>query len=58
MSFTQISFWVLFQGQVVWGSEQPGVVEGVPAHYRGVEWDELQDYLQHKPLYDSVEFLC
>ena len=28
------------QGQVGWGSEQPGLVEGVPAHGRGVgaEW--------------------
>jgi len=24
-----------FQGQVGWGFEQPGLVEGVPAHVRG-----------------------
>jgi len=25
------------QGQVEWGFEQPGLLEGVPAHGRGVE---------------------
>ena len=29
------------QGQVGWGSEQPGLVEGVPAHCRGVGLDDL-----------------
>jgi len=26
----------IIQGQVGWGFEQPGLVEGVPAHGRGV----------------------
>jgi len=29
------------QGQVGWGSEQPGLVEDVPAHCRGAELDDL-----------------
>jgi len=29
------------QGQVGWGSEQPGLVEDVPAHCRGVGLDDL-----------------
>jgi len=29
------------QGQVGWGSEPPGVVEGVPAQGRGLEPDDL-----------------
>ena len=27
------------QGQVGWGSEQPGLVEGVPAHGGGGGWN-------------------
>jgi len=29
------------QGQVGWGSEQPDLVEDVPAHCRGVGLDDL-----------------
>ena len=29
------------QGQVGWGFEQPGLVEGVPAHGRGLGLDDL-----------------
>ena len=29
------------QGQVGWGSEQPGLVEDVPVHCRGVGPDDL-----------------
>jgi len=29
------------QGQVGWGFEQPGLVEGVPVHGRGVELHDL-----------------
>ena len=29
------------QGQVGWGFEQPGIVEDVPAHGRGVGLDDL-----------------
>jgi len=29
------------QGQVGWSSEQPGLVDYVPAHGRGLEPDEL-----------------
>ena len=29
------------QGQVGWGSEQPDLVEDVPAHCRGVRLDDL-----------------
>jgi len=29
------------QGQVGWGSEQPGLVEDLPAHCRGVGLDDL-----------------
>ena len=29
------------QGQVGWAFEQPGLVEGVPAHGRGLEPDDL-----------------
>ena len=29
------------QGQAEWSSEHPGLVEGVPAHGRGVEPDDL-----------------
>jgi len=29
------------QGQVGWSSEQPGLVEAVPAHGRGLEPDDL-----------------
>ena len=29
------------QGRVGWGFEQPGLVEGVPAHGRGLELDDL-----------------
>lgn len=53
--------WVLFwdlripgsvQGQAGWGLEEPGLVEGVPAHGRG--WDDLPGLFQHKPFSDSV----
>jgi len=29
------------EGQVGWSSEQPGLVEDVPAHGRGLELDDL-----------------
>ena len=29
------------QGQAGWGSERPALVEGVPAHGRGLELDDL-----------------
>ena len=29
------------KGQVGWGFEQPGLVEGVPAHGRGLELGDL-----------------
>jgi len=29
------------QGQVGWGSEQPGLVDDVPAHCRGIGLDDL-----------------
>ena len=29
------------QGQVQWSSEQPDLVEGVPAHGKGLEVDDL-----------------
>lgn len=28
-------------GQIVWNSQQPGLVEDVPAHDRGLELDDL-----------------
>ena len=31
----------IIQGQVGWGSEQPGLVEDVPAHCRGVGLGDL-----------------
>ena len=31
----------VFQGQAGWGFEQPGLVEGVPAHGRDLELDDL-----------------
>jgi len=33
------------QGHVGWGSEQPGLVEDVPAHSRGVGLQDLQRFL-------------
>jgi len=33
------------QGQVGWGSEQPGLAEDVPAHCRGVGLDDLESSL-------------
>ena len=41
------------QGQVGRGFGQPGLVEGVPAHGRGLELDEKGPF-QPKPLYDSI----
>ena len=32
--------------------EQPGLVEGVPAHGRGLELDGLQGLFQPKPFYE------
>ncbi|KAJ7411391.1 hypothetical protein WISP_102642 [Willisornis vidua] len=37
------------QGQVGWGSEQPGLVEGVPAHSRVLKLDDLPGPFQPKP---------
>ena len=31
----------IVQGQAGWGFEQPGLVEGVPAHGKGSELDDL-----------------
>ena len=42
------------QGQVGWGFEQLGVVEGVPAHSRGVELGDLGSPFQPKPFHDSM----
>ena len=42
------------QGQAGWGFEQPGLVEGVPAHGRGLELDDLYGPFQPKPFYDSM----
>ena len=33
-------------GQAGWGSEQPGVVEGAPAHGKGLEIDNLKGSFQ------------
>jgi len=38
-----------FQGQDGWGSEQPGLVGGVPAYGRGLELGDLQGPFQPKP---------
>jgi len=43
------------QGQVGWSSEQPGLVEDVPAHGRGVGTRDLYDPFQPKPFYDSMQ---
>ena len=37
------------QGQAGWGSEQPGLVGGVPAYSRGLELDDLKGLFQPKP---------
>jgi len=42
------------QGQAGQGFEQPGLVEGVPAHGRGVRLDDLQGPFQPKPFCNSV----
>ena len=42
------------QGQVGWGFEQPGLVEGVFACGGGLELDDLQGPSQPKPFYDSM----
>lgn len=34
--------------------EQPGVVEGVPAHGSALEQGDIQGLFQSKPLYDSM----
>ena len=43
------------QGQAGWGSEQPGLLEGVPAHSRG-GWNQMifKGPFQLKPLYGLV----
>ena len=40
--------------QVGWGTGQPELVGGSPAHDRGLELDDLQGSLQPKPFYGSV----
>jgi len=45
---------VSVQGQVGWGFEEPGVVEGVSAHGRRLELDGLEGPFQPKLFYDSV----
>lgn len=44
------------QDQAAWGFEQPGAVEGIPAHVRGVgiKWFLLQGLFQAKPFYNQV----
>ena len=37
------------QGQTGWGFEQPGLVEGIPAHGKGLDLDDLQGPFQPKP---------
>lgn len=45
------------QGEVGWGLELPGLLEGVPAHGRGVELDELQGPFQPKAVCEFMIFL-
>jgi len=45
---------VSVQGQAGRGFEQPGLVEGVPAHGRGVELDDHEGPFQPQPFYDST----
>ena len=42
------------QGQVGWGSEQPGLVEDVPAHCRGLGQMTSKCPFQPKAFYDSM----
>jgi len=42
------------QGQAGWGFEQPGLVEGVPAHGKEIGIDYMPGPFQPKPFYDSV----
>ena len=45
-------------GQVRRGSEQPGLVEGVPAHGRGLDWVAFTGPFQPKPVCDSHEVVA
>lgn len=45
------------QGQVGWGFEQPGIVEGVPAHSGGLELDDLKGPFQPQTFNNSVILL-
>jgi len=42
------------QGQAGWGSEQPGLVGGVPAYSRGLELGDLKRPFQPKLFSDST----
>ncbi|PKU34471.1 pol- hypothetical protein [Limosa lapponica baueri] len=42
------------QGQVGWGSEQPDLVEDVPAHCRGLDWMTFKGSFESKLFYDSM----
>ena len=45
------------KGQAGQGSEQPGLVEGVPTYSRELELGDLKGLFQPKPLCDSSELL-
>jgi len=42
-------------GQVGRGSEQPGLVEAVPAHGRGLDWVASEDPFQPTPVCGSMK---
>ena len=42
------------QGQVGWNSDQPGLVEDIPAHCRGLGYMTSKSSFQPKAFYDSV----
>jgi len=42
------------RGQAGWGSEQPALGEGVPAHCRGLDSVASKGPFQPKALYDSI----
>jgi len=46
------------EGQAGYGSGQPGLLVGDPAHSRGLELDEHCDPLQPRPFYGSMITVC
>jgi len=44
----------VIQGQAGWGSEQPGLVEGVLPIAEGLKLDDLKGPFQPKPFYGSM----